>query len=189
MIKDYTYKVVGVTFRGRQKNLKSLFNKTVQGIKADIFNSYDPCYDVELLPYEYNGNPALYVIVEGLNIGNIPADAVAAVSDILAKKDPALEVEVLLNNHTPDMYFDMLGDKDEYEDELDEIKEDPIYSAVVHMYIDDGQPAPHVPDPEPRKLDKYDRKLLKATEKSKRKEEKRRIKEERKRRRKNKSSF
>jgi hypothetical protein len=186
MIKDYTYKVVGVTFKApdktsRQRSLKKLFDKTLQGIKADIFNSYDPCYDVELLPYEYNGNPALYVIVEGLNIGNIPADAVADVSDILAKKDPAVEVEVLLNNHTPDMYFEMLDDKDEYEDELDEIKEDPLYSAVVHLYVDDGQPAP---DPEPRKLDKYDRKLLKATEKAKKKEEKRRIKEERRNRRK-----
>jgi hypothetical protein len=187
MIKDYTYKVVGVTFRGRQKNLKSLFNKTVQGIKVDIFNSYDPCYEVELLPYEYNGNPALYVIVEGLNIGNIPADAVADVSDILAKKDPAVEVEVLLNNHTPDMYFEMLGDKDEYEDELDEIKEDPLYSAVVHLYVDDGQPAPHVPESEPpvsRKMAKLERKLLKATEKAQKKEEKRRIKEERRNRRK-----
>lgn len=185
MIKDYTYKIVGVTYKSpdgtnRQRSLNKLFNDAVQGIKLDPFNSYDPCYDAEIIPYEYDGKPALYVEVDGYNVGNIAADAVTDVLEIISKKDPTLEVEIFLNNHSYEDYFDMLEDRDLYEDELEEVKDDPIYSAIVHLYVDDGQPIPRPEPPQPtsRKIDKLERKLIKATEKAQRKEEKRRRKEE-----------
>ena len=119
MIKDYTYKVVGVTFRGRQKNLKSLFNASVRELKQDEWLSVS--YDVELRPYEYKGEPAIAVYFDEKEVGNVAADKVADVLDML-RKEPSFDAEIRLNNNTPEEYVEMLSDKDLYERELDEIK-------------------------------------------------------------------
>lgn len=178
--KLYTYKVVGVTFRDRQKNLKSLFNASVRELKQDEWLSVS--YDVELRPYEYEGEPAIAVYLDDKEVGNVAADKVADVLDML-KKEPTFDAEIKLNNNTPEEYVEMLSDKDLYEDELDEIKEDPIYSATIDIYYDDGEPDPvraPAPDPEPREYSSVERHYLKVVEKARRKEEKRAAKEAKK---------
>lgn len=180
MTKTYTYKVVGVNFdspdgTNRQTSLKSIYNHAVKELKADPWLDVD--YDVSFRSYEFDGSPALAVIINGFDVGNIAADSVTDFSEIIAKKDPYIEAEILLNGNTPEEYVEMLSDKMLYEDELDLIKDDPQYSVKIHLATDDGLPAPPADPPAPRKLDKYEKKLLKATEKAQRKEEKRRARE------------
>lgn len=74
-------KVAGVTFKNadgssRQANLKDL---EISG--AD---------NVQLVQFEYQGEPALRVVVDGMEIGNIPADIVPDVLKILPRVDRIL---------------------------------------------------------------------------------------------------
>ena len=71
-------KVAGVTFKNadgssRQANLKDL---EVSG--AD---------NVQLVQFEYQGEPALRVVVDGMEIGNVPADVVPEVLEIMPRID------------------------------------------------------------------------------------------------------
>ena len=71
-------KVAGVTFKNadgssRQANLKDL---EVSG--AD---------NVQLVQFEYQGEPALRVVVDGMEIGNVPADVVPEVFKIMPRID------------------------------------------------------------------------------------------------------
>lgn len=153
---NYTYKIVGVTFDNdngtdRQQLLKKIYNRAVKELKADPWLDVD--YDVSFRSYEFDGSPALAVLIDGYEIGNIAADSVNDVSEILAKKDPYIEAEIRLNNCLPEDYIEMMSDKRMWYSELAEIEEDPIYSALLNLYVDERPaPAPEpVADPEPKK--------------------------------------
>lgn len=69
-------KVAGVTFKNadgssRQANLKDL---EVSGVN-----------NVQLVQFEYQGEPALRVVVDGMEIGNVPADVVPEVLEIMPR--------------------------------------------------------------------------------------------------------
>nr|DAI33432.1 MAG TPA: hypothetical protein [Caudoviricetes sp.] len=71
-------KVAGVTFKNadgssRQANLKDL---EVSGVN-----------NVQLVQFEYQGEPALRVVVDGMEIGNVPADIVPEVLEIMPRID------------------------------------------------------------------------------------------------------
>lgn len=167
-MKVYEYKVVGVTFDGkngdRQKVLKRLFNAAAK----DEFEDYE----LDFKEYEYEGAPALLVLLDDLDAGNIAADKVKEVKEINEKSDQTV-VELSVNGMTFDEYMDLKenwrtrkqdlkdGIIDEYdiedmETQLEEIKNDPIYSATITFYIkepeDDIPPEPiYEPEPEPPK--------------------------------------
>lgn len=63
------FKVAGVTFQGRQKLLKQL--KTAKGA-GKVLN-------VQLEEYDYEGEPAIKVLVNGLDVGNLHVEDVAFV--------------------------------------------------------------------------------------------------------------
>lgn len=156
--KNYTYKIVGVTFENdngtdRQQLLKKIYNRAVKELKADPWLDVD--YDVSFRSYEFEGSPALAVLVDGYEIGNIAADSVNDVSEILANKDPYVDIEIRLNNNTPEEYIEMMSDKRMWYSELAEIEDAPIYSGVLNLIFDE-QPAPApeppvAPAPEPKK--------------------------------------
>ena len=106
------FKVAGVTFKNddgtdRQKIIKSLAaesrdildkkdlydgmsNKDIIDIYAGDYHSYiyeltDECFHVELKEYDYKGSPAFYVVSQNGIIGNVPADMVNTVKDLLEK--------------------------------------------------------------------------------------------------------
>lgn len=112
--KDQTlqFKVAGVTFKNedgtdRQKIIKSLAaeardildkedlydglsNKDIVDIYAGDYNSYvyeltDEFFDVELKEYSYEGSPAFHVVSRNGIVGNVPADMVSTVKDLLEK--------------------------------------------------------------------------------------------------------
>lgn len=165
-MKDYTFKVVGVNFKNadgkeRQDVLKGLFREA-------MFDGADS-FDVDLGPYEYEGAPALAVCFNGQEIGNIAADQVETVKDII-KKASHIDGEIKLNGQSPEEIFnleDMIRnakdyirqgifteyDLEEYKEEREFIKADPQYSAVITITKTDQQ-APEEPqkeeiDPEP----------------------------------------
>ena len=142
----YPYKVVGVTFKNpegksRQAALKKMYNAAVKNDSED--------YDVELVPYEYEGQPAVAVLLDGFNVGNIAAEQAADVADMVTNKRTAAFAELSYNGCS---VGDMVSYK-EYPDlygmELDEIRNDPeqIYSAMVFLTVID-EPVPE-PEPEP----------------------------------------
>lgn len=76
---NYTYKIVGVTFENdngtdRQQLLKKIYNRAVKELKAGPWLDVD--YDVSFRSYEFEGSPALAVLIDGYEIGNIAADSV-----------------------------------------------------------------------------------------------------------------
>ncbi len=81
------YRLAGVTFQGRQKWLRKIAQKQKEF-------EYVFC---ELEPYEWKGEPACRVLAylkddgEGVDIGNIPAEAAAKVCSLI---DSVVEVEV-----------------------------------------------------------------------------------------------
>ena len=167
-MKIYTYKVVGVTFDGkngsRQRVLKKLFNAAAK----DEFEDYE----LEFEEYEFEGSPALLVLLDDLDVGNIAADKVEEVIEINKKCDQS-DVELAVNGMSVDDYLELKenwrtrkqdlkdGIIDEYyidemEEQLEEIKDDPIYSAQITFYIkepEDDIPAvpEYEPEPEPPK--------------------------------------
>lgn len=145
---NYTYKIVGVTFENdngtdRQQLLKKIYNRAVKELKADPWLDVD--YNVSFRSYEFDGSPALAVLVDGYEIGNIAADSVNDVSEILAKKDPYIEAEIRLNNCLPEDYIEMMSDKRSWSSELAEIEDTPIYSGILNLIVDE-RPAP-APEP------------------------------------------
>lgn len=74
-LKEMTFKVKGVSFSNndgssRQKNLERLYAQQIN----------DP---VTFKKYTYEGSPALYVLCNGLCIGNVPAEKVDTVLQVM----------------------------------------------------------------------------------------------------------
>lgn len=147
-MKEYSYKVVGVTFEGRQDKIRRLFDEVLEDPYADTE------FEAELRPYTYEGRPALAVDVAGVNIGNIASADVEAVSEI-SRRAGACWVEFALNGvgleyvrHARETLRDRRDadpfDVDEAEDLLEEIRdaEEKIYSAMIHLVVYDQQPDP-----------------------------------------------
>lgn len=155
--KNYTYKIVGVTFENdngtdRQQLLKKIYNRAVKELKADPWLDVD--YEVSFRSYQFEGSPALAVLVDGFEIGNIAADSVTDVSEILANKNPFVDVEIRLNNCLPEDYIEMMSDKRSWSSELAEIEDTPVYSGILNLIVDERPapaPEPPVSTPEPQK--------------------------------------
>lgn len=82
-------KVAGVTFKNadgssRQANLKDL---EVSGVN-----------NVQLVQFEYQGEPALRVVVDGMEIGNVPADVVPEVLEIMPRIDNIMCIVTTFDN-------------------------------------------------------------------------------------------
>lgn len=153
-MKQYNYKVVGVTFQARdgsdrQQNLKALFNEELET------ETYLRNHDIELEGYDYKGNDALAVFVDGKEIGNISADKVQDVAEI-AQKASRCTVSLALNGHDvddyetivdqhknkrdwkeTDPYFDAEEADENYNAMMQDIKDNPIYSAVLHFIMEE----------------------------------------------------
>ena len=148
-MKQYNYKVVGVTFpardgSSRQKGLRELWNEDVE-----LDNSF---HEVKLEGYEFEGADALAVLLDGKEVGNIPADKVQDVAEIGQKAD-ACEVTLTLNGRDfedaktiIEFYKErkqLVKDGVIHELDLDRVEEeyhalmsgDKIYGAVLHFQI------------------------------------------------------
>ena len=162
-MKEYTYKVAGVTFpnddgEDRQQILKELFDEALE--------CGDELYDTELEEYEFEGKPAIRVLFDRKDVGNIPAADVNNVLDMM-KKGIDVAGQVFLKGKDVDevvLLKDSLRHKKEYglteweiddlNEELDYLKDDPHYSAKVIIY----KPEPEdevtritIPEPEQTK--------------------------------------
>lgn len=170
-MKTYTYKVAGVTFDGRdgnrQKVLKKLWNAALKEELLDLSVSFEEYY--------FEGQPATLVFFNGLDVGNIPAGKSEDVRDIRARCEN-LEADLALSGMPFDDYLDLKeawasrrqdlkdGIIDEYdiadmEEALADLKEDPIYSAVINFYVktpEDDRPREE-PEPEPEKKGLFSR--------------------------------
>lgn len=159
------YKVVGVTFDGadgpRQKILKGLYDTAVREEIED--------YSITLERYEYENSPAARVLFNGYDVGNIGKENVEEALS-LYEQSALVSAEIRNRNKSVDDYLSLLDDwknrkrdlKDGYideddiddmHDELDALKEIPLYSAVVEIYVkgpEDDRPAPE-PEPEQKK--------------------------------------
>ena len=142
-MKEYTYKVAGVTFpnddgEDRQQILKELFDEALE--------CGDELYDTELEEYEFEGRPAIRVLFDRKDVGNIPAADVNNVLDMM-KKNIDVAGQVFLKGKDVDevvLLKDSLRHKKEYglteweiddlNEELDYLKDDPHYSAKVIIY-------------------------------------------------------
>ena len=152
-MKQYNYKVVGVTFPARdgsdrQKTLRELWNEDVE-----LDNS---SHAVKLEGYEFEGEGALAVLLDGKEVGNIPADKVQDVAEIGQKAD-ACEVTLTLNGRDFEDAQDIIDtykNRNQYvkdgiihELELDDVEEayhelmsgEKIYGAVLHFQILDQE--------------------------------------------------
>lgn len=151
-MKKYSYKVVGVSFpardgSSRQETLKELF---YDDIENDV---YSLGHKITFEGYDYKGDDALAVFVDNKEIGNISANKVQEVADI-AKKAPRCTITLSVNGHNTDEYeyivdryrnkkdwkesdpyFDAEEADEEYKELMEELKENEIYSAVVHFLI------------------------------------------------------
>ena len=151
-MKKYTYKVVGVSFNSRdgvsrQKTIKNLFKEELET------ESFLRSHNVKLEGYEYEGADALAVFVDGKEIGNISADKVQEVAEI-AQKASSCKVILSVNGRNVEDYeyivdryknkkdwkendslFDEEEVNEEYKAMMEEIKENPIYSAVLQFVV------------------------------------------------------
>lgn len=154
-MKRYSYKVVGVTFPARdgsdrQENLAQLFDEDM-----DLGASM---HGVKLEGYDFEGAPALAVLLDGKEVGNIPADKVMDVIEI-GRKATVCEVTLTLNGRDfedakdiIEFYRDrheMVKDGTIHELDLDDIEENytelmkdgAVYGAVVHFLVMDKDEA------------------------------------------------
>lgn len=151
-MKKYSYKVVGVRFPARdgsdrQTTLKELFEKDTER------ESYLRGHNVKFEGYDYKGDDALAVFVDGREIGNISADKVQEVAEIAQKASNCKvilsvngrdvdEYAYIVDRHKnkkewkeSDPYFDGEEADEEYNALMEEIKEEAIYSAVLQLSI------------------------------------------------------
>lgn len=151
-MKEYSYKVVGVTFQGRQDVLKRIFDEILMDPEADT----DP--EAVIRPYDYEGHTALAVDVAGENIGVVASGDTPAVSAIM-KRAGACWVELAHNGRSLDEVRDareILADRRsadpldvaDAEELLEDLREadETIYSATLHL-VDYGQQAEAAPGP------------------------------------------
>ena len=99
---QFETRVAGVTFRNddgtsRQKYLKQAYNS-------------DDVFDVDLESYEYEGKPAIRVLLEGNCVGNIPANNV---DEVLEYMKCLTDVDIY-----PDCFTDEETGKDVYRADL-----------------------------------------------------------------------
>lgn len=85
----YEFSVAGVTFSNdngssRQKILSELYAAQL---------AEDDDISVTLEPFEYDGEPAIHVLVNGRCVGNVPKQEVEAVSEIMAKSVKEIKVD------------------------------------------------------------------------------------------------
>lgn len=170
-MKEYTYKVVGVTFKGRdgdrQKVLRKIWNDAVKEEYLDI--------EIEFEDYLFGDDPATLVLFDGLDVGNIAAHQVESARD-LREKSELIDANLSLSGMTFDEYVDLKEswrtrkqdlkdgiinkyDIEDMEEALADLKEDPIYSAVINFYVktpEDDLP-PEEPEPEPEKKGLFSR--------------------------------
>lgn len=151
-MQEYVYKVVGVTFQGRQDVLKRIFDEILADPEADT----DP--EAVIRPYDYEGHTALAVDVAGENIGVVASGDTPAVSAIM-KRAGACWVELAHNGRSLDEVRDAreilvdrrsadpldVADAEELLEDLREAEET-IYSATLHL-VDYGQQAEAAPGP------------------------------------------
>ena len=93
----YPFSVAGVTFANedgssRQKILSEIYD-------AQLAEDLDP--DVTLERYEYEGKPAIHVLVNGRCVGNVPRMEVDDVSEIMDKALKRIEVEHFVPDDAP----------------------------------------------------------------------------------------
>lgn len=168
-MKDYTYKVAGVTFKNnegqdRQKLLKNLFNEALE--------DGDELYDVELEEYDFEGSPAVRVLFGGDDIGSIPAEHVENVLDMVGKgadvagqvflKGKEVDEVIYLKESWKDRKADGLTEWEieELKEELDYLKDEPYYSAKVILFKyepsdDFVKVVDPEPEPEPKKKKRF----------------------------------
>ena len=151
-MKEYTYKVVGVTFPARdgsdrQESIKELFNEEVET------ESYLRSHNIKFEGYDYKGDDALAVFVDGKEIGNIAADKVKEVAEIAQRANNCKVIfsinghdvddyEYIVDRHLhkkdwkeTDPYFDAEEADEEYNALMEELKENTIYSAKLKFTI------------------------------------------------------
>lgn len=148
-MKQYNYKVVGVTFKSRdgsdrQKTLRELFKEDME-----LDNTF---HTVKLEGYEFEGDDALAVLLDDREVGNIPADKVQEVAEIGQKADNCTVTLTLNGRDWQDakdiieMYHDrnemvkegiwMDSDVDRAEDAYNDLMSgNQIYGAVLHFQI------------------------------------------------------
>lgn len=153
-MKNYSYKVVGVTFPARdgsdrQKNLSELFRQVLQ---TESYFRHG-MHNVRFEGYDYQGAEALAVIVNDKEIGNIAANEVRDVAEIAQKaykcevrfgvngKDIE-QVEEIIDRHSHqkdyleiDPFFDAEQAEEDYNAFMEEMKTEQIYSAVLVFSI------------------------------------------------------
>lgn len=71
-------KVAGVTFKNPDGSSRQAYLKDLDVSGAN---------NVQLVQFDYQGSPALRVVVDGMEIGNIPADIVPDVLDVMPRID------------------------------------------------------------------------------------------------------
>lgn len=152
-MKQYNYKVVGVTFSARdgsdrQTTLKELFNEILE--REDFLKDAN---NIKFEGYDFNGDDALAVFVNNKEIGNISADKVQEVAEI-AQKATKCTITLAVNGHDleeyeyivdryknkkawkeSDPYYDEEEAKEEYDDLMNSIDEEERYSAVLHFFV------------------------------------------------------
>lgn len=98
-VKSHTkvFKVAGVTFENRQKYLKMLMDLKLKGGRLDI----------ALSQYDFKGEPAIDIVVNGLNIGNFHTEDKAFVLEnqerVFGIKD--LYINSFINENNKTVYY------------------------------------------------------------------------------------
>ena len=151
-MKKYNYKVVGVTFAARdgsdrQTSLKESFDAELESGMLALGHS------VKFEGYEYEGEDALAVFVDGKEVGNIAKDKVVEVAEI-AQKASGCEVTLTINGmniqdydtiidryenakdyQESDPSFDKDSAKEEYDNLKRALKKKTTYGAVLHFMV------------------------------------------------------
>lgn len=158
-----TYKIVGVTFDGRdgnrQKVLKRLWSEAVKEELLDL--------DVSFEDYLFEDSPATLVFFDGLDVGNISAGESEEVRE-LREACSGLDADLALSGCSFSEYMELKeswssrrqdlrdGIIDEYDIEemkaqLADLEEEPVYSATITFYVKEPEDDLPQPEPEPKK--------------------------------------
>ena len=154
-MKQYNYKVVGVTFPARDGSDRQTTLETI--FKEDLeVEGFLRGHDIKFEGYDFQGKDALAVFVDGKEIGNIAAEKVNEVAEI-AQKASKCTITLAVNGHDlddyeyivdryknkkdwkdSDPYYDFEEAKEEYNELMEDLKgDDIIYSAVLHLFVEE----------------------------------------------------